>query len=134
MRHPCDADELLEVSGNELRSVVGDDSRLGFRAFLSCSLQDDFDLRFGHRFPQIPMNDRTAVAIQNAAQAIERTAHVDVGNIDVPLLGGMRWLLETSTLARRLTLPPREQPPHLAYAPNPEGPHHHPLTSTLHQL
>src|SRR5437588_12915628 len=26
MRHPGDADELLEVSGNELRSVVGDDS------------------------------------------------------------------------------------------------------------
>src|SRR5258708_12904914 len=129
MRHPCDADELLEVSGNELRSVVGDDSRFGFRAFLSCSLQDDFDLRFGHRFPQIPMNDRTAVAIQNAAQAIERTAHVDVGNIDVPMLAGMRRLLEPSTLARRLTLPSREQPGLLDHAPTARTPDLHAPTA-----
>src|SRR6266478_7565084 len=133
MRHPCHADELLEVSGNELRSVVGDDSRFGFRVFLSCSLQDDFDLRFGHRFPQIPMNDRTAVAIQNAAQVIERTAHVDVGNIDVPMLVGMRWLLETSTLARRLTLPSREQPGLLEYAPNAGGADRHDVSVQHHK-
>ena len=92
MGHPRDADELFEIPCDELRSVVGDDPGFRFRVFLSRSLQNDFDLRFGHRFPQIPMNDRTAVAIQNAAQVIERTAHVDVGNIDVPMLVGMRWL------------------------------------------
>jgi len=32
------------------------------------------------------MDDRTAVAIQNAAQVVEGAAHVDVGNIDVPML------------------------------------------------
>src|SRR5215831_730077 len=80
MGHPRDADELLEVSGDELRSVVGDDPWFCLRILLPSSLQDDFDFRFGHRFPQIPMDDRTAKAIQNAAQVVEGTAHVDVGN------------------------------------------------------
>jgi hypothetical protein len=36
------------------------------------------------------MVDRTATAIQNAAQVVEDAAHVDVGNIDVPMLLGQR--------------------------------------------
>src|SRR5437588_7786842 len=79
------------------------------------------------------MNDRTAVAIQNAAQVIERTAHVDVGNIDVPMLVGMRWLLETSTLARRLTLPSREQPGLLQYPPNAGGADRHDVSVQHHK-
>src|SRR6266496_4530468 len=85
--------------------VVGDDPGFRFRVFLSRSLQNDFDLCFGHRFPQTPIHDRTGIAIQNAAQVVEGAADVDVGNIDVPVLVWMRWLLETGTLARRLTLP-----------------------------
>ena len=86
MGHPCDANEFLEIPGNELRSIVGDDPWFCFRIRLTGSLQDDFDFRFGHRFPQIPMNEGTAIAIQNAAQVIKGAAHVDVGNIDVPML------------------------------------------------
>ena len=41
------------------------------RYFLPRSLQNDFGFFFGHRFPQIPMDDRTAIAIQNAAQVVE---------------------------------------------------------------
>src|ERR1700722_9612717 len=93
MGHTRDANELFEIPGNELWSVVGDDPGFRFRIFLPRSLQNDFDLRFGHRFPQIPMHDRTAVAIQNAAQVVERATHIDVGNIDVPMLVWMRWLL-----------------------------------------
>src|ERR1700732_5316433 len=74
MGHPRDADELFEIPCDELRSVVGDDPGFGFRVFLSRSLQNDFDLRFGHRFPQIPINDRTGIAIQNAARAVEGAA------------------------------------------------------------
>src|SRR5438067_5116473 len=103
MGHPRNADELFEIPCDELRSVVGDDPGFRFRVFLSRSLQNDFDLRFAHRFPQIPIHDRTGIAIQNAAQVVEGAADVDVGNIDVPVLVWMRWLLETGTLARRLT-------------------------------
>src|SRR5437762_9872915 len=56
------------------------------------------------------MNDRTAKAVQDAAQIIERAAHVDVANIDMPMLMRLRWLLEAGSFARWLTLPSREQP------------------------
>ena len=34
VRHARDANKLLEIPSDELRSVVGDDSRLRFRVFL----------------------------------------------------------------------------------------------------
>src|SRR5271170_6344975 len=100
MGHACAADELFEVSGDKLWPVVGDDPRFCFRILLTGSLQDDFDFRFGHRFPQIPMDDRTAIAIQNAAQVIEGPAHIDVGNIDMPMLVRLEWLFEAGSFAR----------------------------------
>jgi len=108
MGHPRDADELLEVSSDELRSVVGNDPWFCFRVLLPSSLQKDFDFRFGHGFPQIPMDDRTAEAIQNAAQVVEGAAHVDVGNIYMPMLVRVGWLLEAGSFARRFTLPSGE--------------------------
>ena len=54
MRHPRDANELFEIAGNELRPIVGDDSRLRFRVLLLGSLQDHFDIGFSHRLTQIP--------------------------------------------------------------------------------
>ena len=41
-------------------------------------LQDDLDVRLGHRLPQIPVNDVSAATVQNAAQVVERPADVDV--------------------------------------------------------
>jgi hypothetical protein len=49
------------------------------------------------------MNDRTAIAVQDAALIVEGAAHVDVGNIDMPMLVRLWWLLETGPFARRLT-------------------------------
>jgi len=48
VRHARYANELLEVASNELRTIVGDDSRLRFRALLVGSLQDHFDISFSH--------------------------------------------------------------------------------------
>ena len=44
-------------------------------------LQDDLDVRLGHQLPQIPIYDVATVAIQNAAQAVERPADVDVRHV-----------------------------------------------------
>src|SRR6516164_2630590 len=110
MSHSCDADKLLEVPGDKLWPVVRDDPRFCFWIFLPRSLQDDFDFRFGHRFPQIPMDDRTAVTIQKAAQVVEGAAHIDVGNIDMPMLVRLGGLLEAGSFARRFAFPSGEQP------------------------
>ena len=46
--HTADANELLELFGNELRSVVGNDAgTLSWTAFPG-PLEDNFDVRFGH--------------------------------------------------------------------------------------
>src|SRR5215469_3456767 len=43
------------------------------RCFLPHSLQNDFGFCFGHRFPQIPIDDRTAIDIHNAARVVPLT-------------------------------------------------------------
>ena len=106
MRHARDANELLEIAGNELRAIVRDDSRLRFRVLLLGSLQNQFDIRFSHGLTQIPMHEETTEPIQNAAQVIERAAQVDVGNVDMPVLMRLQRLLETGSLAGWLALPP----------------------------
>jgi len=52
------------------------------------------------------MHEETPEPIQNAAQVIEGAAQVDVGNVDMPVLMRLQRLLETSSLARWLALPP----------------------------
>src|SRR3984893_19374841 len=86
MRHARDTNELLEVTSNELRSIVGDDLRLRFDKLLLGSLQNHFDIRLLHRLPEIPTHDIATVPIQYATQVVEGATHIDVGDIDVPVL------------------------------------------------
>jgi hypothetical protein len=75
--HARDTDELLKVLGDELRTVVRDDTRPRFRVKFLGTLQDDLDVRLGHRLPQISVHDAAAEAVQNAAQAVKRPADVE---------------------------------------------------------
>ncbi len=56
------------------------------------------------RFPQIPVDDVSATAIQNAAQVVERPTDVDVRYVDVPVLMRCQRLLK-ARLLRRLAIP-----------------------------
>src|SRR6185437_9441848 len=106
VRHARDANELLEIASDELRTIVRDDSRLRFRVLLLGSLQDHFDVSFSHGLSQISMHEETTEAIQNAAQVIEGAAQVDLGNVDMSVLMRLQRLLETGSLAGRFALPP----------------------------
>ena len=66
------------------------------------ALQDDLDVRLGHRLPQIPVHDVATAAIQNATQVVERPADVDVRHVDMPVLMRCQRLLKTCALLRRL--------------------------------
>ena len=99
MRHARDANELLEIAGNELRTIIRDDAWLRFRVLFLGAFENYFDIRFPHRLAQIPMHEESTEAVQNAAQVIERAAQVDVGNIDMPVLMRLQRLLETVPLA-----------------------------------
>ena len=78
-------DELFEVAGDELRSVVGDDAGLLAGVFFEGHLQDEFDVSLGHRLAQFPMHDGPAVAIEEADEVVKRSLDVDVGDVDVPV-------------------------------------------------
>src|SRR5215813_12235336 len=101
--------ELLEVLGDELRTVVRDDARPRFRVLLLRPLQDDLVIRLGHRLPDVPVHDVPAETVQDAAQVVERPTDVQVGNIDVPVVMCCQWLRETRTLLRWLPVPFRQE-------------------------
>src|ERR1039457_3531628 len=103
--HARDTDEFFEVPRDELGTVVGDDPRPRLGVFLLSSLEYDFDVRLPHRLTQIPVDDGTAVAVQHAAQIVERPRNVDVAHVDMPMLMRLQWLLESSTFLRWLPLP-----------------------------
>ena len=86
MRHARDPNKLFEVLGDELWTVVRDDPRPRLRVLLLRSLQDDLDVRLGHRLPDVPVHDVPTETFQDAAQVVERSAYVQIGNIDVPVL------------------------------------------------
>ena len=94
VRHARDANELLEVLGDELWPVVGNNSRFKAGILLFGTFQNDLDVSLGHPLAKIPMNQETAVAIQDAAQVVERRANVQVRNIDVPMLVRLRRLFK----------------------------------------
>ena len=67
------------------------------------------------------MDHGAAVAVQNAAQAIEGAAHVDVGNIDMLMLVRQRRLLEASPLREGLPFHRASKTGSLQYPPNTRG-------------
>ena len=55
-------------------------------------LHDNLHVLFGHLLPDLVMHDVAAVAIQDAAQIIERTRQVQIGHIDMPMRMGRQRL------------------------------------------
>ena len=101
MGHSGDSNELFEVSSDELRSVIGDDSGSRPRDKFAGLLQNDFDLRFGHRFSQIPMDNGAAASVEDGTEVIECPLQIDVGNVDMPMLVGAEWLDEARSFFGR---------------------------------
>ena len=67
MRHPADPNELLEVLGDELRAVVGDDPRVDVGERFPRPLDDDLHVGLGHRLADLPVHHVPAATVQKAA-------------------------------------------------------------------
>jgi hypothetical protein len=67
---------MSEILMNSLESfamncgIVRDDPGPRFRVFLLRPLQDDFNIRLGHRLPDVPVHDVPAETVQDAAQVV----------------------------------------------------------------
>src|SRR5215813_1011594 len=99
VRHSRDTNKFFEVARHKLRPIVRDNPRSGFRILLLGMLQNHLDVGLLHGLAQIPMQQETTVPIQDAAQVVERTAQVDVRNINMPVLMRLWRLLEAGSLA-----------------------------------
>ena len=105
MGHAGKANKFLEILGHKLRPVIGDNPRPGLRISFFGPLQDNLNIRFRHLFPDLPVNDETAAAIENAAQIIERAADIEIRHIDMPMFKGLQRLDETGTLETLFPVP-----------------------------
>jgi len=97
MGHPRDPDELLEIFGNELGAIVGNNPGLGFRVFLLGPLEDDFHVCLCHLLSDLPMDDRAAAAIQEAAQVVECAMDVEIRDVYMPMFMGTQRLNKSSS-------------------------------------
>jgi hypothetical protein len=100
--HAAEPNELLEITGDELGAVVGDDPRRDAGEAFAGTLNDLLDIDLGHGFANLPVGGETAAAIEQAAQVVERTGDIDVRDIDVPVLVGPQGLHEALALGRGL--------------------------------
>lgn len=100
MGHAGQADERLELLGDELRPMVGDDARRGAGMQFTGALQDRLHVSFRHRSADVPMHDETTATVEHAAQEVEGAADIEVRDIDVPMLVRRHGLHEAVALAR----------------------------------
>ena len=109
MGHAADADEFLEVLGEELGSVVGDDSGSDTGVTLLPLLNNLFDVGLGHSFADVPVDDGAAGAVEDGAKVVEGAGDVEVGDVDVPVFVGPEGLHESGPFQAGLGFPAFEQ-------------------------
>jgi len=114
-------DEGLEVVGDELRAVVGDDPGLGRGEVFAASLQGDFHVVLGHLVFQLPMDDVAAEAVQQAAQVEKRAADVGVSYVCMPMFVRCRGLVEAVAFLAGRAVPTLQQAPPLEDAVDAAG-------------
>ncbi len=84
--HAGDAHKFLEILGDELRPVVGDDARGLVGKGFAAALDDDFDVGFFHLRTDVPVYDKAAVAVEDGEEKIKGASYIYEADIDMPLL------------------------------------------------
>ena len=70
MAHAACAYELFEITGYELRPIIGDDPRVYTGKTLPGSLDVDLHLGLFHALADLPVHDMPAVAVQDRTQVV----------------------------------------------------------------
>lgn len=108
--HAGDTDEFLEVLGDELGSVVGDDAGPLARPGFAGALDDGFDVFFLHFLADFVVDDVSAATVENGAEEVERAGDVEVADVDVPVFVGFERLDEAGSFLGGLGCLSREEP------------------------
>lgn len=107
--HSTQANEVLEVFGDELGSVVRDNSGCHAGELFASLLENDFDIDLLHFVTDVPVDDTAAESIQDRGHEVECPGDVEVRDIDVPVFVSDERLLKSGSLFRSLIVP-LEQP------------------------
>jgi len=86
--HAGRTDEFLEIFGDELRSVVGDDARCDTGVGFAGALQNGLHVAFLHLFADFMVHDEATAAVEDRAEEVESTGDVEIADIDAPVLVG----------------------------------------------
>ena len=105
MGEPGDADEFLEVFGDELGAVVTDDAGFGVGEFFQGALEDGFDIGLCHGRAQLEVDDGARASVEDRAEVVKGAADVDVGDIDVPVFVWTQGLLEAGAFLAGFGVP-----------------------------
>ena len=93
----CEANELLEVLSDELRTVVADHPWRHAWVGPAGPLQDGLHVAFLHFFADFPMYDEPTAPIEHGEQEVERAGDVEVTHVDLPVFVRHQWLFESSS-------------------------------------
>jgi len=121
MSHPAETNEHLEIPGDELGTVVGDNPGRLSREPLPGPLNYHLHISFSHRFTYVPVHHITAVTVKHTTEIIESAADVHIGDIHMPMLVGMQRLPEAFPLAGGFTVPFPHQPSFAQHPVNTAG-------------
>ena len=98
MGHTANADEFLEILGDELWAIVGDDAGPGEGISFAAALDDGFHIDFLHLFSDLPVDNEAAAAIEDAAEEVKGPRDIEVTDIDMPVLVRLERLHEAGAL------------------------------------
>ena len=99
MRHPRYTDELFEILGDKLWSIIRYYTWIDSDKPFFGPLQNNFNVSLFHRFPDFPMDNIAAVTVYNRTQIVERPANIKIRDIDVPMFMWFYRLIESSSFA-----------------------------------
>ena len=116
MAHTTDSNELLEIPGNELRAVIGDDAWGHTGKLLPGSLYDDLHISLFHALTDLPVHDIAAIAVQDRAEVVKRATNVDIADIYMPVRMGFLRLPKALPFAVVFAVPFPKQSGVLEYA------------------
>jgi len=92
--HAGDADELLEVTGDEGWTVVGDDAWMFARELFAGALENGFHVDFRHFLADFKVYQVTTAAIEDGAEEVKGAGDVQMADINVPVFMGLERLHE----------------------------------------
>ena len=103
--HPAEAYKRLEIPGNKLWTIIGDNPGMHPRALFSSSLNDNLHVSLFHTLTDLTVHNISTVAVQDRTQIVKGPANVYMADIYMPMLVRSARMLKAVSLLGNLLVP-----------------------------